>query len=1378
MSKATGDPAADLLASLRANSDASASITGGNRQSYPFTSAAVKSPQFQDSRSKPGPFTPPASSSDRMNRNSASGNQTAPDLLGLLKFGQPPTLSPQSSTPQTGLAQPHQEQQTSSAGSIHARGVSASDLVSSMMGQKLSTPPPRDRAPTPSSASTHQNSLLKLLNQTVSSSPQTPQPTAGTDAFRLAQDFAQTSLDDQRSVRSSQSPARKQSPIHYFGSKESTPLPFDPQAVSKSSPLNPHGSQAYINPFEHQSSSSPHVKKQRLAPNGEGESRKSKSPSPTTNPSPPHMKLTSSGNDLLQSLDTHQKEPQKEGRSRVEAIMGIGAPSRNTETVARALNEVGEQVDRQLDAALAAAEKNEFTISCDQETDVSKSGTVEEHVDKAAEGRKASEKTKPSAPTDQVHNVTDNEDTKSSAKASIETSNAALESHALTRQIKVYQFPMRPFVSIDLQQTEAPSLILREQSDLPVARFKKEFDQADRTLATATSEYIVYAMPKASGGVRVIEQESGDSCLLFPETQDRVFNVSISNGPAGSKDGPQNIIATGVSGSVYWTSIFESDSQLSQTEMQARSVCFPPSPTGSDSTSGGQLKTRAKKSSRHPEYFAVGRGKSIQIVFPAHARSSEYTKGSTVETEKYFSARSLKITTGKAGKDFTFSEDDTTIVTLDKAGKLRLWDIRDLTDAANASASRLAPVEVKTPILTFPTAYSSEKSWPTSVLFVDKLRPYAKGTALRYIIVGMKQNHSLQLWDLCLGKAVQELNFSHENETDAICSVAYHPGTGVIVVGHPTRNSVYFIHLSAPKYNLPNMSQAKFAQRLANKDSTLPKAEATAIMSGMREYSLGDKGQLRSVELTQGFNEVVNGNEGEEEPPLFELTVMHSKGVLCLGVKKEDLGWSKESRVLHPVDAEEAGLILVKDLREPSGNLASEPSSVSMNGDAHLSSSPLKGLSKSSSKDNLKPDRSGAVDSSKETEKKKNKKNTAADVAPRASPAPSIGESYAAAAQKAQSADTEPPQSTSAEQSRPGLSKHTSREAPEAVTAPLSEERPPRSTQGAESVSVGISGNFLNKEIKKIEQGISNEFNKVLRKELGALYKHISSDKRVQDAANSAKQEAVLRLVSSTLDENVEKSLSHTVLKSIKEVVLPSIENVTVTALNKQLSTSIGQIIQSSIPSAVKQSVLEAVGRTLQGPEMIQSVSEQVSKSISGHIERELSNSLNKTFSPTFQNLALSISQKISGDTERRVRDQLQQLDSQRRSDSAKIDQLSTLVSGLSETVHTMAAAQSQFQGEILKFQQKASQDGQETGNRAAPGHSPTPSESASMHVSPEQEEFENVTTLMNQGRYEDATITVSPLTNDNVLNTHKLSVASIQSANRSLRPNIHPLQS
>ena len=1286
-------------------------------------------------------------------------------LLNLLKFGSN-TASPQASPLQQPAALSRPEYSSPSTHSVHGRGISASDLVASFTGGKAATPTQREKIPATSSIN-HQDALLRLLNQTTSRADAAPQKLSGSTeatAKQLSENLAGSSLEDQHQsgldTKSSVS-GRNESPIRFFGSSENaTPTPFEPPDIPKAEPSQKVGPIfTYVNPFENLAASSPRGVNPRASPNGDIHNRKIKASSPAAVHASSRRKLTPSASEVLQTIETSRPPSLDDSHSQIEALVGIGAPSQDTETVAQALKDVGSKVDQQLESVLAKVEEKseekepEADIKQEELEDAQQAALDGVVHDAAVEIKKELDREEnrgaleESMPASMAEAVKETIDEAAQGKGADEWESAEVECNATkakyNRVIQVHQFPMRPFVSIDLIQKEAPTLPIREESIVNIARFKKDFDQADRTLGTATNEYIVYGMPK-NGGIRIIQQDNGNSSLIYSKTQDRIFNIGISFAHPGSPlRGTQTVIATGVSGTVYWTTIARPGEELTQDDMEKQGLIIPPVPNQPDSISGGQLKTRAKKSSRHPEFFAIGRGKSIYIVLTAHAqKSSLVTKEAVLDTEKYFAERNLKVTTGKAGKDFTFSEDDSTIVTLDKAGKLGIWDIRELTDEANAGASMITPIEVKLPILSFSTANSTEKSWPTSVLFVDKLRPYTKGTALRYIIVGMKQNHTLQLWDLCLGKAVQELSFPHEKETDAICSVTYHPASCIITVGHPTRNSIYFIHLSAPKYNLPSMSQAKFVQRLANKDSSLPKAEATAIMSGMREYSFLSKGQLRSVELVPSSGEPARAVEDEEDPLLFELYVMHSKGVTCLGIKKEDLGWSSDSRVLHPIDAEQAGEIIVKDRRERSAISGSEPSLTSMNGEVAATSSPAK--PKPASKEAAKSERvipeNGQTASNpvEKADKKKSKRNGAVEPISRpAAPSPAL-ESYANAAQRASTITPHVAQGITQETARLSISDGVSREASDAVPASKG-DKSSRPIANGESISLGISGDFLEKELKKIESGVSTEFNKVFRRELETLYRRFAEDKRVQDAAGAAKQDAMLRLVSSTLSDNVGKSLSRIIQKNIQDSVVPSVADVTSASLNDVLSTVVAKHINEAVPSAMKSTLPEAIGRTMQNPNFLRSISEHITKTVNAHVVREFTTILNNDIVPAFTDLAITAAQKASGDIERRVREQIRQAEMQHQDDSVKIDQLTDLVRGLSETVHTMAAAQSDFQLEILKLQQKAAQEGQNLARRS----SPSPSESASMHISPEQEELEAIATSMQEGNVEEATFMV-----------------------------------
>ena len=237
------------------------------------------------------------------------------------------------------------------------------------------------------------------------------------------------------------------------------------------------------------------------------------------------------------------------------------------------------------------------------------------------------------------------------------------------RVVKVYNFPMRPWSAINLLPTTTTRPRFRDDSIMDIARLKKEFDQVDRTLATATKDHIVYAMSKHSG-FRIIRQDNAQDKHAFKDAQDRIFNVSATMNP-------DTVLATGVSGAVYWLELPGKDSDaFSGWDVHKSGFTYPPtSGQGNIMATGGQLKTRAKTSARHPEYFAVGRGRIIHIVHALAAKSKAYINEKTrvVDSEKYLQDHCRKVNTGKASKDFTFSEDDSAIISLDKR-----WQVKDM----------------------------------------------------------------------------------------------------------------------------------------------------------------------------------------------------------------------------------------------------------------------------------------------------------------------------------------------------------------------------------------------------------------------------------------------------------------------------------------------------------------------------------------------------------------------------------------------------------------------------------------------------------------------------------------------------------------------------
>ncbi|KAL4750433.1 hypothetical protein BDW72DRAFT_175926 [Aspergillus terricola var. indicus] len=1255
-------------------------------------------PSVSSTLQSPSPVNlPPRHGSDILSPNVVTPGEAFPqhqpqpqnpdrsvNLLNLLKFNQPSAGNVQQQAP-AGIEQPvHTHPSASGVENVprsHSRNISASDLVATLFnrpGQAASAAAPQGQAatqpvtesPSPAtSAEKPQDMLLRLLNR----------PKSGQESADVVQ--TPGSISSQRNNFESE----------FGGFTPSTHGAAESKGQASGKPDKPTPTEAlfaHVNPFEQLAAVS-RSRTPQLNSRGESPAAEvTKQVNVTAEvESLPASQNTERGLPQSPPLDEHQKE-----------------------AVNNVVDRLVQQITKDVDESLEKMAK---------ENDSSAPGVQEETV-KAIVASTATTVQNSTGETEVLKEVAEEVTTTEGAK---EPSNGAAEALADSwesaedsaekdeeRVVPVHNFPLKPFISIIVKPYAGKLPTLRDDGIMDIARLKKDFDQLDRSLTSATPDYIVYALAK-NGGMRIIRQDDGSDKQVLRSTRDRVFNVSVcTSQPVGGSSDDQAILGIGVSGAVYWVLISQKNRDLfEQDALESESLIFPPFPASDENTSGGQLKTRAKRSSCHPGFFAIGRGKNIYVLSPQAAANPAYGvsgNNRTVNTEQFFKERALKISTGKAGKDFTFSGDDTVIASLDKTGRLRFWDIREVVNTPDAE---IKSNEIRTPLSTFVTGTPTEKSWPTSVLFLDKLRPYVKSMALRYVLVGLKQNHTLQLWDIGLGKAVQELKFPHENESDAICSVAYHPSSGILVVGHPTRNSIYFVHLSAPRYNLQSMSQASFIKRAAEKDNSLPKPESTACLSGIREISFASKGQLRSLDLLP-----ITKAAGEDSG-LFELYVMHSRGVTCLNIKKEDLGLGQDNRIIRPVNALEEGLIEIADLQSFPPYIADD---FSLNGDSI--GTPTKVIPKEFAKATAE---------------------IAAESSVGTSPGPNVQrtQSPTKAASKKKADESVETVATTSEKPDKKRKKKAAAIAPEVKKEPVV-----ATSQGPSTVEQpnGEAPNTTdwNKHIEALQEGVTSQFNKSLGRELEGLYARFDEERRSWDAASASKQDQVLRLVSSTLSDNVEKNLARIIKQTVQSDVVPALGDVTSAAVSKQLNTVLSEQSGGFISHELRQSLPGAVTRALQQPEVLKVVSDAVSQKLSAQVESQISKTVHDSLAPTLKNVALRAAEKVANDAEKRMQAQSKQFEAQRQADSIKIDQLTSLVRGLSDTVTAMAAAQTGFQNEVLRLNQVLAQNGPEA--RHGSGNLGITSPGAlTGSVSPEDREITEIAQFMREGKYEEGSV-------------------------------------
>lgn len=249
------------------------------------------------------------------------------------------------------------------------------------------------------------------------------------------------------------------------------------------------------------------------------------------------------------------------------------------------------------------------------------------------------------------------------------------------------------------------------------------------------------------------------------------------------------------------------------------------------------------------------------------------------------------------------------------------------------------------------------------------------------------------------------------------------------------------------------------------------------------------------------------------------------------------------------------------------------------------------------------------------------------------------------------------------------------------------------------------------------------------------LDRRFDDDRRVQQAAGDAKQDAVLRLLSSTLTDNVEQVISRIVMNNIQGHVVPAIAEVTTSSVSRVLGENLNRFVSASVNHELRSVMPEAVNRALLQPELISRLSDSMIQPLTQAVEREFSHSLHTTIIPSFQKLAIETAQKTLVEVERKHNDAINAFEQAQRNDSRKIDQLMATVKQMAETMSTMAKNQADFQEQVRQAQ--------------AEYYEHSPQVQAQTQVleperTPEQREAEEIENLLRSGKYEDGTIKVS----------------------------------
>ncbi|BFZ60952.1 hypothetical protein YB2330_002009 [Saitoella coloradoensis] len=807
-------------------------------------------------------------------------------------------------------------------------------------------------------------------------------------------------------------------------------------------------------------------------------------------------------------------------------------------------------------------------------------------------------------------------------KKDVDVPSAPLVPAVPAEQSDKYTIPQTAFMSYTiphLSSTSIPALAAHTEVR-PITRQKRTYDPTERQIIAATMRYVAYALPETSAtpGIRLIDQENGAMCLLRSEYKEKIVNLEFWHGKGKSDGIDARLRVTNSVGAVY---VYQVTGELKgDNEPYVVELGFEGDPAEI------AVKPRARWNPINSDAVGVSFGMYLYNI-PEFARNvirrDGLPEGVADDVQVICADKSLK--------DFAFSDDGSTIATVDKLA-IKLWP----QDASSGSDQRIMQC---VPELVY-TAITSDKL--TSVRFIDV---DDKGPA-RYLLVGARHNHDLQLWDIELGTCVQQLSFASE-ETNRMACIGYHQATQTVVVSCAARKSLYFLHLTAPaRAGQEGMSQAEYCRHVSKKAQEITVHDAN-VRSAAFEYVAEnrfdtDPAATSAPSTCFGFQI----EESYDDANAFEMFVYHEGGFTAFGC---------QSSLFTPGAAPTLQGTKLDPESEPARR-KNKPRKLALDrrvapGDEDL------GVTTSISA--TRPTSSSAAESQL-TEAELQRRRSSIMItesveqirSPTATRTPQPDDLVLAAAWVSA---TEGPENVVAEVVRQLEEKEAAQE-----TEPAGESTVESYVSASESAaepasvpSVTSSGTMTNVDMTAVTEGLKAlELNlqTKLDNAFTAQARRLEEDRLVQAAADQARQETILKVVSETLSKNTGKLIQTTINNTIQQQVLPALSTLVNASLEQNLTKALKDPLEKALPKELFAVVNASVQQALTQPELTASIATAVGKPLVGAVET--------SFKAEMLKLVGDIEQKAVREIQA-VRAEAEQ---QRAADGVKIDALTASV--------------------------------------------------------------------------------------------------------------------
>ncbi|RIA94484.1 hypothetical protein C1645_873429 [Glomus cerebriforme] len=183
------------------------------------------------------------------------------------------------------------------------------------------------------------------------------------------------------------------------------------------------------------------------------------------------------------------------------------------------------------------------------------------------------------------------------------------------------------------------------------------------------------------------------------------------------------------------------------------------------------------------------------------------------------------------------------------------------------------------------------------------------------------------------------------------------------------------------------------------------------------------------------------------------------------------------------------------------------------------------------------------------------------------------------------------------------------------------------------SSATGISPSQMQmilKEIKKVEESVTNKLGTMFSKELEKQFQKIEEERIAHQAAETSRQETILKLVSQTLSTNTSKLLESTIRSEVQNSVLPTLSKMVTNAVDKHAHRGMIDAVNKNIPAAIDKAVSDNVPRVLSKTPVIESIAKGVSKSIRPVIEETFRENFTSVLIPSYQKATNAMFEQIT----------------------------------------------------------------------------------------------------------------------------------------------------